>query len=227
MPRGVQTWVLAGLALFMLVMMLVVGRPSAPARPASGPAAAAQTPSSDRVRDYQARLKAAEERALAEVQAAEQTPAPIPGPARPRSHRLRTRSARTGGAARYESLFASNVVLSRRPDAERPDAGRGSPAAGNSAAGEPAAVPTMDEIADAAVRATARAGAIAHGPLGQCERADVAGAGRTERRGDSGSGRCPTGRTQSAQPVRCTGSSRAPSSTRSCRIAWTGMRRPR
>src|SRR6188508_2015105 len=76
MPRGVQTWLLAGLALFMLVMMLVVGRPSAPARPASGPAATAQATSSDRVRDYQARLKAAEERALAEVQAAEQAPAP-------------------------------------------------------------------------------------------------------------------------------------------------------
>jgi type IV secretion system protein TrbI len=156
MPRGVQTWLLAGLALFMLVMMLVVGRPSAPAHPASGPAAATQTPSSDRVRDYQARLKAAEERALAEVQAAEEEPAPRPGsgeaaqppPEDPIKAERRRRE--------YESLFASNVVLSRRSDADRPDAGRGSLAA-NPAAAEPG-VPTMDEIADAAVRATARAG---------------------------------------------------------------------
>jgi type IV secretion system protein TrbI len=156
-PRGVQTWLLAGLALFMLAIMLVVGRPNAPARPASGPAAAAQTPSADRVRDYQERLKAAEERALAEAQTADQPPAAGPGfseaaqppPEDPIKADRRRRE--------YESLFASNVVLSRRPDADRPDAGRGSPPAANSAAGEPA-VPTMDEIADAAVRATARAG---------------------------------------------------------------------
>ncbi len=37
-PRGVQTWLLAGLALFMLVIMLVVGRPDAPARPAASQA---------------------------------------------------------------------------------------------------------------------------------------------------------------------------------------------
>lgn len=57
----------------------------------------------------------------------------------------------------YESLFASNVVLSRRPDAERPDAGR----AGRSsdAPGMVTAArdnPSLDDIADAVVRATAR-----------------------------------------------------------------------
>ena len=58
----------------------------------------------------------------------------------------------------YESLFASNVVLSRRAEPDRPDAGRPATPARNTATGEPA-VPTMDEIADAAVRATTRAGA--------------------------------------------------------------------
>ena len=39
MPRGVQTWLLAGLAVFMLLIMFVVGRPKR--RPARAPAAGA------------------------------------------------------------------------------------------------------------------------------------------------------------------------------------------
>jgi type IV secretion system protein VirB10 len=56
----------------------------------------------------------------------------------------------------YESLFASNVVMSRRPETQRPDAG-----ARTSSAGTPARVgdgSSLDEIADAVVRATTRAG---------------------------------------------------------------------
>jgi type IV secretion system protein VirB10 len=152
---------LAGLALFMLVIMLVVGRPDAPARPAaSQTASTAPAQSADRVRDYQERLRVAEARALAEVQAAEQVPAApqqgyvdqsqAPPPEDPIETDRRRRE--------YESLFASNVVLSRRAETDRPDAGRPAMPARNTASGE-AAVPTMDEIADAAVRATTRAGA--------------------------------------------------------------------
>lgn len=163
-PRGVQTWMLAGLALFMMVIMLVVGRPDAPARPAAtqaSPSAPAQ--SADRVRDYQERLRAAEARALAELQAAEQAPAAPPAgyyepsqtppPEDPIAADRRRRE--------YESLFASNVVLSRRPDGQQPDQGQlGVPSNTDPrlATGEP----SIDEIADAVVRATARtAGAVA------------------------------------------------------------------
>ena len=64
----------------------------------------------------------------------------------------------------YESLFASNVVLSRRPESERPDQGR----IGTMAAGVPAQPgspsPSVEEVADAVVRATARtAGAFGGG----------------------------------------------------------------
>jgi hypothetical protein len=34
-PRGVQTWVMAGVAVGMLAIMLIVGRPDPPARPAT------------------------------------------------------------------------------------------------------------------------------------------------------------------------------------------------
>jgi len=55
----------------------------------------------------------------------------------------------------YESLFASNVVLSRRPDGSQPDAGQRTASSSTDprlASGEP----SIDEIADAVVRATSR-----------------------------------------------------------------------
>jgi type IV secretion system protein TrbI len=159
LPRGVQTWLLAGLAAFMLLIMFVVGRPEAPARPAPA-AAQGVAPSADRVRDYQDRLRALESQTLSQL-AAQQT-APVvdpraysepsaPPPADPIAQERRRRE--------YESLFASNVVLSRRPESQRPDVGRsetsvqsGMPTAGGT--------PTVDEIADAALRATTRAAGL-------------------------------------------------------------------
>jgi type IV secretion system protein TrbI len=183
LPRGVQTWLLAGLAAFMLLIMFVVGRPEAPARPAPA-AAQAVTPSADRVRDYQDRLRALEAQTLTQL-AAQQT-APVgdpraysepsaPPPADPIAQERRRRE--------YESLFASNVVLSRRPESQRPDVGRsetsvqsGMPTAGGT--------PTVDEIADAALRATTRAAGLNRveaqaSPGAPVEQARDAGAGPT------------------------------------------------
>ena len=53
----------------------------------------------------------------------------------------------------YESLFASNVVLSRRPENERPDVGRKHVAI-QCAGRADGASPSVDEVADAVVRAT-------------------------------------------------------------------------
>ena len=55
----------------------------------------------------------------------------------------------------YESLFASNVVLSRRPENERPDVGRNT-SQSNAPARSDGASPSVDEVADAVVRATTR-----------------------------------------------------------------------
>ena len=163
LPRGVQTWIMAGVAAGMLAIMLIVGRPDPPPRPAQA-ATPAQTPSADRVRDYQDRLRLLEAQALREAQVATVAPAEptqygdtAPAPAQDPIAEERKRRE-------YESLFASNVVLSRRPEGERPDQGR----IGTMAPGVPAQPgspsPSVEEVADAVVRASARtAGAFGGG----------------------------------------------------------------
>jgi type IV secretion system protein TrbI len=156
LPRGVQTWIMVGIAVGMLAIMLLVGRSEAPVRttPAS---AAEQVPSADRVRDYQERLRAMEAQALREAQVTAGTAPTMmgfqdPAPSAPPPDPLQADRKRR----EYESLFASNVVLSRRPEGERPDTGRDA-AAISATRGSDTTMPSIDEIADAAIRATARA----------------------------------------------------------------------
>jgi len=162
LPRGVQTWIMAGVAAGMLAIMLIVGRPDAPPRPAQA-ATPAQAPSADRVRDYQDRLRLLEAQALREAQTAGVTqPEPAPyadtAPAPVQDPIAEERKRRE-----YESLFASNVVLSRRPESERPDQGRTDPMPGAAPAQTGSPSPSVEEVADAVVRATRTAGAFGTG----------------------------------------------------------------
>jgi type IV secretion system protein VirB10 len=146
---------MAGVAVVMLAIMLVVGRPNPPARPAAT-TAPVQPPSADRVRDYQDRLRLLEAQAMRDAQ----TTAPAPGfqpiqyddaqPPPPQDPIAADRKRRE-----YESLFASNVVLSRRPENERPDIGRNATQAGTQPRSDSPS-PSVDEVADAVVRATTR-----------------------------------------------------------------------
>ena len=156
LPRGVQTWLMAALALGMLLIILLTGKPEAPpaARQSAVPS---QAPSADRVRDYQERLRILDEQAAREAREAALAQTTLPpsldndAPASTQVDPLVAERQRRD----YESLFASNVVLSRRPEDQRPDAGRPSTAAD----GRPVAAarePSIDEIADAVVRATTR-----------------------------------------------------------------------
>ena len=157
LPRGFQTWLMAGLALGIVLIILVAGEPEPPGGPAPA-AAVPAAPNPDRLRDYQERLRAMEARQAQETQAA--------APAVPVEPRLEEPAGpapedpvETDRKRRaYESLFASNVVLSRRPEPERPDPGR--PASAMTTASTPgdAATPSLDEIAEAVMRATGRAG---------------------------------------------------------------------
>lgn len=155
LPRGFQTWLMAGLALGIVVIILIAGQPEPPAAPAQT-APAALAPNPDRLRDYQERLRAMEARQAQEAlptapPAAPQQPLVEPTAPAPEDPIVADRKRRE-----YESLFASNVVLSRRPEADRPDAGvrREGPAF----AREPVSpdLPSLQEVADAVVRATGR-----------------------------------------------------------------------
>ena len=126
LPRGVQTWLMAGLAVGMLAIMLLVG----PAgrrrrgRPTHGHVAAGAE------RRPRARLPGPAARAGRAGAAANRQAVAADASV----HRRFARASRTAPPAdpleaerqrrEYESLFASNVVLSRRPEGERPDAGR-------------------------------------------------------------------------------------------------------
>src|SRR4051812_7398418 len=156
LPRGTQTWLMVGLAVGILVIILIAGRPEPAARPVSA-STPVQSPTAERVRDYQDRLRMLEARTSQEAQSAASAPSTVAptyeesrAPAPEDSIRAERRRRE------YESLFASNVVMSRRPETDRPAAGR--PAAtGVSAAPAPRVEnPSIDDIADAVVRATTR-----------------------------------------------------------------------
>lgn len=162
LPKGVQTWLMVALAIGMLGVIFLTGQPNGPAtpRPASQPVSA---PSTDRVRDYQERLRLLDEQAARELRQAALDAQALPAPTAPDDVAPAAVDPLVAERQRrdYESLFASNVVLSRRPDGQQPDQGQlGVPSNTDSrlATGEP----SIDEIADAVVRATARtAGAVA------------------------------------------------------------------
>lgn len=162
LPRGVQTWLMAGLAIVMLFVIFLTGKRDGPAAPRQA-AAGAPSPSADRVRDYQERLRLLDEQAAREAReaalAAASAPAAPPsdaGSPPPVDPLVAERKRRD-----YESLFATNVVLSRRPEGQQPDAGQRSRAQ-TAAPPEASTEPSIDEIADAVVRASTRtAGAVA------------------------------------------------------------------
>jgi type IV secretion system protein VirB10 len=178
LPRGMQTWLMVAIALGMLMVILFTGRAEPPARSAAVPTSAPPQPNTDRVRDYQDRLRILESRAAQEARAdaiaQQQAPALTrddPPPVRSEDPLVSERKRRD-----YESLFASNVVLSRRPESQRPDTGQlrtanPAPARGLS---DPAA-PSIDDIADAAVRASVRAnGAVQTNPAASVRSAQTA-----------------------------------------------------
>jgi len=164
LPRHLQTWLMAVLAFGMLVIIFLTGKPAQGTRQTPPPPI--QPASAGRVRDYQDRLRALEAQAVQEEQAAALRTAPPAAapPAEPQGSRAAEDPIVAEKKRRdYESLFAGNVVMSRRPASERPDEPQAQAAA---RPGERASsTPSIDEIADAAVRATARSRTNVGGPM--------------------------------------------------------------
>jgi type IV secretory pathway VirB10-like protein len=158
LPRRMQTWIMLGLAVGILGIIMLAGRPE-PAPHAVTSAPAALTPNPDRLRDYQDRLRVLDERSRVQ-------------PTEPPMVRPQPAGYERGGAPatpdpleaerkrrEYESLFASNVVVSRRLEGQRLVGADRTRATGNTPLaaddGVPAP-PSIDAVADAVVRATAR-----------------------------------------------------------------------
>ena len=158
LPRSAQTWLMVAIALVMLGIIFIAGRPEAPGDPRAAPPFVASAPNPDRVKEYQERLRVLDEQATRELlNAPAAAPAPVPiegtAPAAPEDPIVAERRRRE-----YDSLFASSVVWSRRPESDRPDAQVGVPPSRTGPASDAAPV-SIDEVADAVVRATTRAGA--------------------------------------------------------------------
>src|SRR4051812_6257635 len=157
LPRSFQTWLMAGLALGIVLIILIAGQPEPSKAPTQAAASAPIAPNPERLRDYQERLRAMETRQAQESQVdspppGSQAPAietSAPAPEDPIATDRKRRN--------YESLFASNVVLSRRPEAERPDSGASGGTAPNSANQRGGSdVPSLQDVADAVVRSAVR-----------------------------------------------------------------------
>lgn len=159
LPRRMQTWIMLGLAVGILGIIMLAGRPE-PAPHALTSAPSALTPNPDRLRDYQDRLRVLDERSRVQPLTEQPMVRPQPvvyesggAPATPDP--LETERKRR----EYESLFASNVVVSRRPEGQRlvgAEGTRSSTATPMSADDGVPAPPSIDAVADAVVRATAR-----------------------------------------------------------------------
>lgn len=162
LPRATQSWIMVGLAIVILGIIVFTGKPEPTveaARPAQTSEATANPATlrgyQDRLREFdQRRREQAQDNLQREVsarrfeqyesQGAAQPPDPLEGEKRRRD---------------YESLFASNVVMSRRNGRDALTTAENVPR-GRSVADMPAdglpMPPSLDQIAEAVVRATTR-----------------------------------------------------------------------
>ena len=160
LPRGVQTWLMVGLAVGMLLIMLVVGRPEPPARPArcGSARAGARTPTACatiRTGCACSRRRRCETRRQRRWRLQ-----PHPSVVRRTAVAAagRTRSSQSGsGASTRASSPATSCSAGARERSGRTPVGADDDRVRRRVADGPA-TPSIDEIADAVVRATVERG---------------------------------------------------------------------
>jgi type IV secretory pathway VirB10-like protein len=118
-PRHMQTWLMAGLAIGILGIILFTGHTDRPQR--STPSAGVQpvAPDAGRLRDYQERLRLLDERAR---QQATDPSHEEDEPVRPKQDAAPSQTDPIAADKKrrdYESLFAGVLVLSKRPQDQR------------------------------------------------------------------------------------------------------------
>jgi type IV secretion system protein VirB10 len=155
-------WLLLGLAVGILAIVVLAGHPTPVDRPVATTPAEPVPLNAGLVRTFQDRLRVIDDRAR-------QEPVTHPLLARPQSVGGGVGSSSAAAAAdplevertrrEYESLFASNVVMSRRPEAQQLMSANSAFARSESMRPFDSAVPSppsLDEVADAVMRASAR-----------------------------------------------------------------------
>jgi type IV secretory pathway VirB10-like protein len=159
LPRRTQVWLMLGLAFGILAIILFAGHPEPADRALATSAPQLPALSADRLRDYQDRLRVLDERARQEPVTQPLLARPQPqypdAPAAPAPDALETERKRR----EYESLFASNVVMSRRPEAQALiNSSRAVSRMGSAEARDDGlpAPPSLDAVADAVMRASTR-----------------------------------------------------------------------
>jgi type IV secretion system protein VirB10 len=122
LPRQLQMWLMVGIAGVILLIILLTGHSQPTPRPqATDRQAQATLPASDRIRAYQQQL-ADDEARLREVQAQEaQTVRNAARPSSPGAQAPQNDPTLDDQRRReYQSLFADNIALSRRPNGQQP-----------------------------------------------------------------------------------------------------------
>jgi type IV secretory pathway VirB10-like protein len=156
LPRSAQTWLMVALALGILAIIVFTGRPNPPSSARPNPTSSTSTTSPERLRDYQDRLRLLDERGRQQAAEIPNPVAPIPyeydqDPAPPPVDPLEEEKKRRD----YDSLFATNIVLSRRPDSQK--LATGTLPHSRTETEPPPPPPSLDEVAEAVIRATSRA----------------------------------------------------------------------
>lgn len=179
LPRATQTWIMAGLAFLILGIIVFAGRPDPAQRPVAPVSAAGLAPSPERLRDYQDRLRVLDARSQQQALDARELP-PISRYQEPTAASGPDPLEAEKSRREYESLFASNVVLSRRPEGQRLAADREGgfsgmrPAPRGSIDADMPTAPSLDEVAEAVIRASSRQGQPTTMPNGNLAATPVA-----------------------------------------------------
>ena len=162
LPRRLQLWLMVGLTLVVLGIIAIGGRPAPTAASVAPTPTTSTAPDPSRLQDFGNRLRVLDERVRAQ-RLADPPPATSVPP-------LPTFAPTTSAASpdplqaerrrrEYESLFASNLVFTQRPEAKRFVTDRGT--ASDASTSRPSqtelpAPPDLEEVANAVVRATSR-----------------------------------------------------------------------
>lgn len=159
LPRNAQTYLMLAVAVGILGIIVLTGNREPESRPASATTPATMALNPERLRDYQDRLRVLDDRARQALNEPRVEPLPrLGGYEEPGMSAAPDPLEAERKRREYESLFSSNVVLSRRPEGQRLNSNDTAARWTRSAAPDDGIPPppSIDQVADAVIRASSR-----------------------------------------------------------------------